>query len=245
MGAQILSAAAYLHLKKTQVPVYADLSYFETPQRLAVVGQPGDCSHWGWQLDPFGLHPSHFAGAPETGKRSGLRVLHDGPEKLRWGLAGLRDRAIQRAFDCGSSPEDLLPPSAEAGYLCLHIRRGDYVNVASHLLDDSAFVALARKFVGLVSCAVVVSDSAIPQGLRQELQLMYPHTAFLDRVDAFSSHMVMRNARILVCSNSQFSLVAAMLNPDALKLIPRQWFGAEQRHIEAPVHELCEFEFLH
>jgi hypothetical protein len=73
---------------------------------------------------------------------------------------------------------------------------------------------------------------------------MFPHAAFLDNVDAITSHLVMRGARILVCSNSQFSLVAAMLNPKAIKLIPKQWFASDQYYIEHPIHEMSSFEYL-
>ena len=54
----------------------------------------------------------------------------------------------------------------------------------------------------------------------------------------------MRSARILICSNSQFSLIAAALNPEALVLIPKHWFGDGDRHIEAPIHSRCLFEIM-
>jgi hypothetical protein len=54
----------------------------------------------------------------------------------------------------------------------------------------------------------------------------------------------MRGAAALVCSNSQFSLVAAMLNPSALVMIPKQWFEGGDRSIEAPLHAKSAFQIF-
>jgi hypothetical protein len=54
----------------------------------------------------------------------------------------------------------------------------------------------------------------------------------------------MRNARILICSNSTFSLTAATLNPSALVIIPKRWFAEKDHAIEAPIHALCTFQIM-
>lgn len=243
MGAQIISAAVYFSYQHAQRPVYADLSYFDEPERVAEEGKPGDCSHWAWQLDPFGLTPSSFTTAPKLRKKD-VVMLHDGPDKLALGLTGLADARVRERFSIDARLEDLLPAPFSDSYLCIHIRRGDYVNVATHLVPDSAFVDLAKKFSGLIPRLAVISDSPIGLGLRESLSSLFTQSVFLDQIDAFESHRVMRGARILICSNSQFSLVAAALNPDAMVLIPRQWFGEEGRQLEAKLLERCQFQLL-
>ena len=54
----------------------------------------------------------------------------------------------------------------------------------------------------------------------------------------------MRCARILICSNSTFSLTAAALNPNALVVVPKQWYGEKDREIEAPIHARCLFQMI-
>jgi hypothetical protein len=171
MGAQMIRAAIYFSLKNAGLPVYADLSYFEKPESVAVAGRLGDKSN----------------------------------EEMQ---------------------------------------RGDYVNVASHLIADVEFIKLARKFSGLVGNLVVISDSPISQDFRSEVSSYFKDVSFLDNTDAFTAHRIMRNARILICSNSQFSLIAAALNPTALVLIPKQWFGENERHIEAPIHSRSAFQVM-
>lgn len=244
MGAQILSAAIYFDLKDRGVPVVADLSYFERPEAVALAGQAGACSHWGWQLDPFVLPRSAFAshGLPEPmGTR---KVIADGVEKMTLAMAALEKPMVRSRFQVPQGLEDLLTGGGAQPYLCVHVRRGDYVNVASHLVSDAEFIASAKRFAGLMDRVVILSDSDVPAGFVSALQMHFDQVIAQVGIDAFASHRIMRGARALVCSNSQFSLIAALLNPEAMVLVPKQWFNGRDREIEAPIHARCVFQLL-
>lgn len=244
MGTQIIQAAVYFSMKNTGRQVYGDVSYFDRSQKLAVVGNTGELTHWGWQLDLFGLSPASFdAPPPGLNKRNSDR-LGDGARMTELGLKALSQPEIQKCFKVTSEKNIALSAEAAGYFLCIHIRRGDYVNVASHLITDSEFIRLSRKFSGLVSNVIVISDSPIGAEFRNALASCFKKISFLDNIDAYTSHCIMRNARILFCSNSSFSLTAAALNPDALAIIPRQWYGDDDRHIEEPIHAGCLFEIM-
>jgi hypothetical protein len=243
MGAQIISASLYFAMKKEGRSVYADLSYFNQPESVATLGTRGVCSHWSWQLAPFGLSLSSFGTLPTYTKRN-AHILPDGPEKLELGLSALAQYEIQKYFEISNVVSNVLACELSSPYLCIHVRRGDYVNVASHLIADNEFISLARKFSGLVDHAVVISDSPIEEDFRASLSAVFINVEFLDNTDAYTAHRIMRNARILICSNSQFSLIAAALNSKALVLIPKQWFGVGERHIEAALHSRCAFQIM-
>ena len=243
MGAQIISAAIYFLLKSEGQTVYADLSYFDRAEHVAMVGKSGEVSHWLWQLEPFGLTPISFETISDPEKRN-VEVIKDGSQKMALGLKALRQPEVQKHFAITAEINDILPAGFSSGYLCIHVRRGDYVNVASHLIADIEFIELASKFAGLVRNIVVVSDSPIDESFRQAIATGYEQVVFRDNIDAFISHRIMRNACILICSNSQFSLIAALLNLQALVVLPKQWFGGNDRAIEAPIHEACGFQIL-
>jgi hypothetical protein len=244
MGAQIISAAIYFLIKNTGQAVYADLSYFDKPATVAIAGNAGDCSHWSWQLGHFGLLPEAFQTSDKLDKRNS-NILNDGPQKLELGLKALSQSEIKNLFKIPDGSNDL--PMGEGGtgdFLCMHVRRGDYVNVASHLIADSEFLNVIRKFSGFVNKAVVLSDSPIESDFKSEVTSYFPVVHFLDNTDAFIAHRIMRTARILICSNSQFSLTAAVLNQNALVVIPKQWFGSNDRSIEAPIHACSKFQIM-
>jgi hypothetical protein len=243
MGAQIISAAIYFSLESEGRLVYADFSYFDKQEHVAIAGSPGECSHWSWQLEAFGLHPSSFEKTPSIAERD-IELIEDGPQKLALGIKALRRPDIQKRFDISRHTDDILPSEFSNNYLCIHVRRGDYVNVASHLVSDHEFIGIATKFSGLFRHIVIISDSEIPQSFRQAISQKFEQAIFLDKADVFTSHRIMRNARALICSNSQFSLIAALLNSSALVVLPRQWFGADDRKIEIPIHEACNFQIL-
>lgn len=243
MGAQIISAAIYFSMRNAGQPVYADLSYFDKPESVAVAGKARDCSHWSWQLEPFSLSPASFDTPPHPTQRNSY-ILQDGPRKLELGLKALAQSEIQRFFEIPVGVGDVLSEKFADGFLCMHVRRGDYVNVASHQVPDGEFIELAKKFSGLVNYVVVISDSPISPGFRDAMSSCFKEVSFLDNTDAYTAHRIMRNARVLICSNSQFSLIAAALNPNALVLIPKQWFGDNDRHIEAPIHSRCLFQIM-
>jgi hypothetical protein len=243
MGAQIISAAIYWHLKESGREVHADMSYFDKSERVATVGKAGEVSHWPWQLGSFGLSCGSFAEAAAYSKRD-VDLIEDGPRKMMLGVTALRAAGMQDRFPVPGVRSGVLPVGFAKDYLCIHMRRGDYVNVASHLVSDHEFFELAGRFAGLVKHLVVVSDSPIEQAFRKTIAAGYEQAVFLDDVDAYTSHCVMRKARVLICSNSQFSLIAALLNPQALVVLPKQWFGEKDRAIEAPIHEACGFQVL-
>ena len=243
MGAQIISAAIYFLLREKGCIVYADLSYFDKKEHVAIVGKTGDISHWSWQLNAFGLTLDSFDKAPNFTK-IGFELIADGPKKMALGFDALSQIAIQEKFAILSEVDDILPSDFSSPYMCIHVRRGDYVNVASHMIADYEFIDMARKFSGLIHKVVVVSDSPIDKEFRREIQLSYERVVFLDGVDAFTSHRVMRASRIFIGSNSQFSLIAALLNSRALVVMPKQWFGIDYQGMKDPAHHKCNFQIL-
>ena len=97
MGAQILSAAIYFSMKNSGKEVYADLTYFDTPENIAIEGQIGQPSHWAWQLKPFGLLPSDFESY--TGKKAASEdLIVDGSRKISLALSALQCKSVQQYF---------------------------------------------------------------------------------------------------------------------------------------------------
>jgi hypothetical protein len=243
MGAQIISAAIYFSLEKQGKTVFADMSYFDAPAHVATEGNPGEISQWPWQLGPFGLEKEVFKTVPDKANVK-FELIVDGLRKQTLALTAMQQADVQKRFPINTSIDGLLPAEFSKGYLCVHVRRGDYVNVASHLISDAEFIDLSTKFRGLVENLVVVSDSGLEQSFRQAISWGFAKSVFLDNIDAYSTHRAMRLSRILICSNSQFSLVAALLNDQALVVLPKQWFGGKDRALERNIQDLCGFQIL-
>ena len=245
MGAQIISAAIYYMLRERGERVFADMRYFEQEARVAVTGNAGEVSLWPWQLDCFGIQPSAFHTSENSQVTSFAERIDDGARKLELGIEALRLPQVQARFPVPPGIEDVLGSNCNAPYLCIHIRRGDYVNVASHLVGDAQFIAMARNYAALVQNAVVVSDSPIAPEIRQTLSALFARTEFKDDISAFDTHRLMRKAHVLVGSNSQFSLIAALLNTEGMIALPRKWFSDDGlAELENAVRDVCDFQIL-
>ncbi len=248
LGAQIFSSAIYSDFLERGIPVVADLSYFDQEPVAAVVGERGQVSIFDWQLTDLGFDQRVF----RCHSTAGRKKVHipDGRLKLRLALEALRKPAIKTLF---------LMPSIEGRqhavtrysldltrpYLCFHIRRGDYLNVASHLISDDFFGAIAGRFNGLLDQVLVVSDSPVDAKLTAKLGHQFQNVACLDdnEVSVFITHGLMRAAAILVCSNSQFSLSAGLLS-DGLVIIPKVWYGPGYEDLEAELGALSKFAIM-
>lgn len=243
MGTQILQAATYFALKKSGQSVWADLSYFDTQAQMAEEGLTGKATHWFWQLDQYGLRRDYFE--PFSSKNlNKVRFLRDGAEMMQRGLHALSSPEIQNYFQPVDKSSFDLPSEAMKPFLCIHMRRGDYLNVASHLVSDTEFLTLGKKFEGLIDNAVLLSDSPFTNEFKIKMNDLFRNVRYLDQTDPYTSHWLMRQARILVCSNSTYSLTAAILNFSALVIMPKHWFGLNDQAIELPIQELCRFQIM-
>ena len=241
MGAQILSASIYYHYKKLGKPVYADLSYFKKDKHLASEGIKGEVSHWDWQLSTFGIELDSFKNLPSDTSNSNF--LPDGLKKAHRGFEALKCPEIREHFSIKNNQSRKICIGHEEDYICVHVRRGDYINVASHIISDDQFIAVTNKFSKLIPNLVVISDSQIDDAFKNSFK-EFSKVIFLDEIQPYDAHCIMREAKILVCSNSQFSLTAGLLNPNGLVILPKNWFGNDNKlnELVKPIHDSCHFQ---
>ena len=256
LGAQLLGVMLVEHLRAEHPDqsVYVDLDYFQQAPRRAERGE--GLSIFPWELDHYGLSIEHYNfRAPDAGGRFARRFgkrphrLEDGSVERQRLLRAALSRDWDALFPI--SPEErvgaleLLQGKSHAVVAVVHLRRGDYLNVASHVVSDLDVVSVLAKLGALgVSRFLFVSDDPVPvDSFGERLQPGVELDA-LDSDDVFLAHAVMRLAKCLVISNSQFSLSAAVLNPDGICLMPRKWFGGRDAALNAEINEMSAWSLL-
>jgi len=117
-------------------------------------------------------------------------------------------------------------------YVCMHVRRTDYLDQSALALPRSYFSDALAAVPGRESLdLVVVSDD--PDGVRTELaDLGEFHIAANPPLTDF---LLLMNANVVITSNSSFSWWAAWLNtePGVRVLVPQHWLGFA-RGVEVP-----------
>ena len=97
---------------------------------------------------------------------------------------------------------------------CLHLRRGDFVNVASEIVSYEEFINICKKLHKQKENIIVFSDSSKEDNIEfnNMLSSLFNKVYWLNNIDNKVTHQLMRKSSILICSNSQFSITAAYLS---------------------------------
>lgn len=136
-------------------------------------------------------------------------------------------------------------------YYAIHIRRGDYLTAASLLVDDEDIINLiGRLFPNYVKVPVLLfSDSLINPRIVDKLkECGYSKIMFCgpDTADQFMTHDLMRNAKILITSNSTFSLSAGLLaRENQTAIVPMKFYsGYRDAPANALINEMSNFSIM-
>lgn len=158
-GAQIISTAAYYYLQKNNNKVGADFVYFNNPPHHATPGILNEISQWKWEMDNFGIEIKDFY---QPSLKEKYDIVYDGPEKMSLGFSGLRENQISTKFNISSLANSYRKEVFDdEKYACVHIRRGDYLNVASYIIEDEVFLRVIKKISELVKNLLIVSDTSL------------------------------------------------------------------------------------
>jgi hypothetical protein len=244
LGAQIVSAAAYFYIEdRTPGAVGAHFGYFSKPQRIATPGVPNDVSHWKWELDKYELRFRDFYQPTDL---NSSEVVFDGPEKSYLAGLGLADLRVKSRFPIGEEAFDRAHSIfGNSKFACVHIRRGDYVNVASFLVSDESFLRSMRFLPSILDNLLVISDSEISETVKIGLESLKINCVSIVGRDPYLAHCLMRLSTVLVCSNSQFSWTAAQLRSrELLTLYPSQHDSNPNSFDNQALSRIREFQVL-
>jgi hypothetical protein len=225
LGAQLVSTAAYLFLERAGESVVADMSYFEIPKKIEQLAALGIVyaakeSIFSWQLNNYGLIPSSFL---QNETNYACDIIHDGGEKSEYALKGFRMPQVRERLKITKLHETSIMQMIgnPKSYCCAHLRRGDFMDVASVVVGDELFIAAVKSVAQLTQTLILVTDTELSSSLEEEILKFNTDVRIVVGGDPFIVHALMRLSSILITSNSQFSLTAAYLRePNQLTLVP-------------------------
>ena len=130
-------------------------------------------------------------------------------------------------------------------FVCIHVRRGDYLNVSSYIVPEAFFELISQKFKGITESIIVFTDGELNQSFTRILNNNFSKVLLFENscLDPFTTHTIMRHSKVLICSNSQFSFTAGVLN-DNLVIMPKIWFGKEFGNLNLQIMKLADFVVL-
>jgi len=138
---------------------------------------------------------------------------------------------IKPTEEIASIIQEKYPQVLKNHSVSLHIRRGDYVNLASHHpTQDYNYYTSALKMFDKIDLLVIFSDDI--EWCKENLSFEQP-TKFIENEKDYIELLLMSKCKGNIIANSSFSWWGAWLNEDKEKIViaPKKWFGPDLSHI--------------
>jgi hypothetical protein len=230
LGSQLIPLLEKNYLSFLNIPFSVDTSYFDINQKISK--SRGRADHWSYRLDFYGITLDSLL--TDSVPINSQTDLAQGRNFDLWNSDFWRYvrnyGAVLLPINFGllQNFKDSIGIGATEAYSVIHVRRGDYLRVASHIVTDSMWLGFIEKIKSITSGVLVItSDSTIPKKTKGEVARIFRHTStrviYLEgqKIDECILHDFMRSANVLVASNSTYSFTAAVLsNPKTFCVVP-------------------------
>ena len=217
LGSQILGLIAFENLKESigEQLAKCNLEYFTKGTSAGL--RPWALSNYGVRIESLDKYQDKTWLSKFKGKKDYLSSSEIKSEY--WVSSRIKFKSIFD-FDIESIKiliEDRwqIPPKAK--YAVVHVRRGDYLKVASKVITMQDYKNLILRIGDLLpKYLILISDSEIEESEVGNLQEVLPEDVKLlvwdePAADPFTVHCIMRLADLLITGNSTFSFSAALL----------------------------------
>lgn len=120
----------------------------------------------------------------------------------------------------------------EINNLCtVHLRRGDFRTQASYMVPDKNFLDILKKLKELkIKDLLILSDEVIEVDFLKNINKYFPNENLITIIggNEIEAHYIMRMSKILVLSNSMFSLSAALTSrKNQISISPHRYYSSE------------------
>lgn len=235
LGSQMIPFLEMKYLDSEKMPYELNLEYFESALPVNEKRRPWALSHYGIELANLKSRPSSFG---QVWRKN--FVFED---EIFWEFVKESGSSLFPVLKQSTHSELIkIGASPEIPYSAIHIRRGDYLQLASKLVSNEEIVQFAKKMISVLDDQILlVSDSNIDRELFLQIsQLCDSNNRRLFLLDDNSIpdvkvHEILRSANTLLCSNSTFSFTAALLAETGAKAFaplsfydPFSWGGASE-----------------
>jgi len=234
LGSQIISYIVYNEKKIQKNASAANLDYFNIT--LSDFTQDNGLSRWAWKLDHYGISKNnlvvnknikavfkkYFLVRPEFDTEIFLNFREEKASQYN-SIFPVNTKNVkeyvQKVFQ-----------NSDSDYSIIHIRRGDYLKVASNIIKTEQVVNLINKLKSILTVNILITcDSILPKEETEILEKSlsgHNYVYLSPNENTYLVHDLMRSAKILIASNSTFSFTAGLLsNKDCLFFFPTKYFG--------------------
>jgi hypothetical protein len=235
IGSQILSFIEYKEkIKNLRKPIPANFEYFSHITEDFV--DKNGLSRWAWKLDHYGIKQSDMNQISKRKKlvNKYLRVRQNNRSEIFYNFRESKSASYIDLFPVQQTNIDAylqsIFESKNDEFCVIHIRRGDYLKVASKVTTLEEVCKLIEKIRYLLPKNILIASDSELNSFEKLLlgqRLAGFKYFYIDpKENPFLVHDLMRASKVLIASNSTFSFSAGLLaNGDCLIFFPTKYFG--------------------
>jgi hypothetical protein len=244
LGSQILSYILFRYKIEKNEKVLCDLTYFNNI--IADSHEEKKVSLWSYKLDHYGIPITNL---PNRNRKSRLKLK---PKFIPLDFLSVNHNFLSKVkseikvnFENLNTYLKTHGLKADDSYGVIHLRKGDYLFVASHLITEKQVIELISKISEFLTEKIfVASDGEIDESLFAWLKINKPTIQLFQtekEIDPYILHDLMRNSRLLIAANSTFSFSAALLSSEkTIAFIPQIFYKEDLvRSKDSPTHQFA------
>jgi len=253
LGSQLLTYIEFSEKRAVSPKIRCNTEYFSIPESK----KSANLSYWRWELDSYGI--SRDSLNPYSEKLSKLqRIICE--EKKFQSKQFLANWSVETSFKYKSifpiDPKktdrikEIVLGDIATEYSVVHVRRGDYLYLASHLVPLQTYLKFISQITKeLPKKLVFISDSEFSNDEKRAITntLQTFSINFLDSkiYTGREIHDFMRMASFLICANSTFSFSAGLLACESSKVyFPVQFYTPSENQESNPFLAVSDFALM-
>ena len=254
LGSQVLAYIEYNERNKSSnKPIFANLDYFKNIEN-DFIDETG-LSRWTWKLDQYGIYRHELKELTKIKKliNKYFKVRQQSNTEIFYNFKEKKSDIYQKIFAINNEDvkKYLLEKfrSDKGDFAMIHIRRGDYLNVASKVVSTEELIKFVNKIKKLLPENILISsDSLLPASEKDLFSNSFVefNLVYIDpQEDPVRVHNLMRSSTVLVASNSTFSFTAGLLaKSGCMVFFPTNYFGQNRASDSRSFVFRQPFEFL-
>ena len=243
LGSQMIGWIKYQIAQEmyNNTKVELDLSYFLPTQPSDVIA---GLTKWEWELDHYGIDLNNLH--PQA-KPFLADISYEKRAQFEFPIfQEMMSRSWKHLFPVSAATNELSQRiSLPKDYGVIHLRRGDYLQVGSKIVQEASVNKLLEKINGLLPKALlIVSDSEITNQTLNRIKKV----ANVDNIekiiggDMHAVHGLMRQAKILIASNSTYSISAALtMTSSGTTVFPTNFYGSSMPNLNSNLNSLANW----
>lgn len=248
LGSQIISYMQLIVFENENIEYFVNKDFFNRNESDHIFKKEN--TYRNWQLEYFGIKSDQF----QNVIKSNRLFEHNTIKKTQQLSKFIELKAKYNFSDNFPVSENTLTNIHNSGvninqdYTAIHLRRGDFIKFSSLVISDEQFIEFLSTVKSIINNKLIlISDSILSEYFIKKINALFPESdiKILIGGDEIEMHTIMRFSKILITSNSMYSLSAAMLQKkDAISIVPKYFYGAKEYYYNEVFSKIYNWSIL-